>query len=237
MTGQRKWFIPMAALALAASFGRVVLGDDLPRDLSRKYDAEPLLALYAKEQPQPKPVVLADIDDTLMKFGTTDEVRFVLHLRSRNIKQLEGASDAIRHLQQNWNVVILTARDDVFKEQTYRWLERQRFPSVPVVFSSKLRLTQRSQGDFKRQAIGQLKARGLRPAVGIGDSVADARAYLSSGMRAFIIIDDKKDEDFIRISQDAKNDPKLKPYRDRLLFFERNQPTPVWERIVEELKK
>jgi hypothetical protein len=209
----------------------------LSPQVRQNYDAASLPAQFEQQPARSKKVIVVDIDDTIMRCSTLDALRLVFRLRDTRIKEIAGASEAMREMRKRWHVVILTGRDDFLKKRTLQWLDANGFPGVPVIFSPRIRLTSRSEENFKKEEIRRLKARGFDPVVGIGDTASDAAAYLANGMRALIIIRDEKDSDLRHLLRRLATEPNMQRSKDLTLVFERNKPTPVWERILKELEK
>ena len=196
-----------------------------------------ILDRYLAESPG-RPALLVDIDDTLVDGGFFAKMRLALNLFPSWQKPFDEAPDSLKSLEERWNVVLVTARDDFFQKRTLRWLDRQSFPETPVVFSTCLLLSASSQADYKSAAIGALKRRGLRVTHGVGDKASDIEAYRRGDLRAVLILEDPFDEDLgetletLEIDSWKPGDKDLGPIELVCLSMDRS-----WPLIVEHLQR
>lgn len=208
----------------------------LSPQVRQKCDAARWTAQQEQDPAHAKGVIVVDIDDTIMKCSTPEALRLLFGWRDSKIEPIPEAADAVRKMQNRWSVMVLTARPASLRKRTLQWLDANDFPGAPVIFSPKICLTAQSEEKFKKQEIRRLRTLGLRPIAGIGDSAADAAAYLANDMRALIILDGPKDRDRRRLRRRLAADPSLQQRSDRLLLFDQSEPTPVWERVLKELE-
>src|SRR5262245_32522732 len=138
-------------------------------------------ALVVRVLPPDAPVLIVDLDHTLVDIGTT---RFA-YAPNRTIKPLEGALDAARRLSARYEIAYLTARDHSFLAKTRDWLRQQGLPDGPV-FLRRRRFWSQPSGDHKTERLAELK-RTHRLVAGVGDLPADAKAYLANGLAAYLI--------------------------------------------------
>jgi hypothetical protein len=129
-----------------------------------------------------KPIFVTDIDNTISDLP--DWLVPVTPIEHNGI--LAGSSDALHELAQSYTIVYLTARDDMLYNHTRRWLDYWSFPSG-VLITNDWGLDAFDQYGFKRESLAALQARFSALAAGAGDRAHDARAYLDSGMRAYLI--------------------------------------------------
>lgn len=155
---------------------------------------EDLLEGYRRQQLQ-KPVLVVDIDDTLVEGGTWNSIRLFFNLFYSGLEPFPEAPQRLRELQNDWNCILLTARDDSLANRTLHWLERQGFPELPVVFSSSYLFLDSSAERFKEKAIAGLKEGGLRVDLGVGDKATDVAAYRANGLKAILILSGAGDPD------------------------------------------
>ncbi len=130
------------------------------------------------------PVLVCDIDHTIAEVSALG----LLTTAPEDIQPLPGSVEALKKLSGKYLVVYLTARDDSFFDATKQWLALKGFPQGPVFFSnlSKVAFTGSAEA-FKHAQLRKWRKAGLNLRVGIGDRKEDANAYLSNGMRTFIL--------------------------------------------------
>jgi hypothetical protein len=131
--------------------------------------------------PKDGPILVTDIDHTISDLSIL-QVPFT---PIRETPALAGAAEALTELARTYRIVYLTARDEILVERTRAWLNEKGFPEGPL-FCRDLHLGGR-QETFKRQFLAELKGRYPRVVVGVGDQPGDARAYLSNGLKAFVL--------------------------------------------------
>jgi hypothetical protein len=131
--------------------------------------------------PKDSPVLVTDIDHTISDLSIL-QVPFT---PNRETPALAGAVEALTELARTYRIVYLTARDEILLERTRAWLSEKGFPEGPL-FCRDFHLGGR-QETFKRQFLAELKGRYPYLVVGVGDQPSDARAYLSNGLKAFLL--------------------------------------------------
>ncbi len=155
---------------------------------------EDLLESYRGEGGR-KPVLVVDIDGTLVDGGTWNSIRLYFNLFYSSLEPFPEAPQRLRELQDDWNCILLTARDDSLANRTLHWLERHGFPELPVVFSRSYLFLDSSTERFKEAAIARLKEEGLRVDLGVGDKATDVAAYQANGLKAILILNGAGDPD------------------------------------------
>lgn len=133
------------------------------------------------------PILVCDIDHTIADISTLG----FLTTEPHDVEPLPGAVEALMRLGEKYAIVYLTARDDSFHDTTMEWLRIKGFPEGPVFFSDLSKTAfAGSARRFKSSRIAQWRDAGLNLQVGVGDRPQDAQAYLSNGMKAFILTDE-----------------------------------------------
>jgi len=150
-----------------------------------------------------EPILVCDLDQTLaavsaMKSAISD---------AKNINTLPGARDGIWKLYKNYRVIYLTERDDTFIPRTRAWLRSKKMPPGPVFYWDFWSKSWSSQ-TFKTKLVSSLRKTLPGLALGIGDTKADAEAYISNGLTAHILIPEPGD-DFPEFALTAKKWTKL----------------------------
>ncbi|MBY0371340.1 hypothetical protein K2X33_11680, partial [bacterium] len=145
--------------------------------------AELVLVVCERDQP----LLITDVDHTLADASGTD----VLFKKPQDIPVVAGAPDVLARLSQRYQVVYLTARDDSMMNRTKEWLAVARLPKAPALFWDITLSGQPplSHTKYKTQAVGRLAKEFSNLALGVGDLVGDAEAYLANGIPAYIVLD------------------------------------------------
>src|SRR5262245_60600645 len=195
-----------------------------------RIENETALEGYLVRSPE-RPVLIVDIDDTIVRRGGGSSIRLWAHVGYRGDRPLEGAPQALRLLAGRWNLIFLTARDDSLRNPTLDWLGSHGFPQAPVVFSDSYLYGEKSRADFKQGAIRRLLEKGFKPGWGIGDKASDMVAYRENGLRTILILDGPFDPDQGRtlaalgVSSIGLGTGKAPP---EVMIFEQSQ---AWEAI------
>ena len=138
-------------------------------------------ALVVDVLPADAPILAVDIDHTLADIST---LRFAFTTNHKT-RPLPDAVDILRRLAKRFSIVYLTARDHSFLGKTRDWLRLQGLPDGPVMCRRRRFWSQRSYS-HKLERLSELK-RTHRLAAGVGDLPTDAKAYLASGMAAYLM--------------------------------------------------
>lgn len=131
---------------------------------------------------QKKPTIIVDIDHTI---ADVSPVEF-LFSDYTEIKQLPNSSMYLNLLAKEYQIVYLTARNEIFKNHTTKWLSYNKFPKGPVLFWN---LTDDPffDVDYKTLEISKLKNKVKNIPFAVGDKKSDALAYTSNNLNAIII--------------------------------------------------
>jgi hypothetical protein len=97
-----------------------------------------------------------------------------------------GDSVAVtQRLAQNYSLIYLTHRPDLMTRTSKQWLVRGGYPPGPLLVS---RLKDAfDSGAFKTAKLSELRVAFPGVAVGIGDKLSDAQAYVDNGLAAYLI--------------------------------------------------
>jgi hypothetical protein len=136
-----------------------------------------------------RPVAVVDIDGTL-----SDLNDLLVPFFGARAKAFPGSPELLRELATRYQIVYLTARDDVHDARTRAFLARHAFPDGPIIYDdlgfttrAELRqLAKSNHGAFKLGQLHALEAHGVSVAIGIGNSETDAWAYEQAGLPSYI---------------------------------------------------
>jgi phosphatidate phosphatase PAH1 len=131
------------------------------------------------------PIVVSDIDHTLADLEINLDL---LKDPVSNVKELKNAKVTIDKFAKDYQVVYLTARDDIFNYFTKEWLVEKGFVPAPTFFRKRSKLPSDS-GLYKEYLLMQMKLQFKNLLVGFGDKPHDVAAYRKVGMRAYYIGD------------------------------------------------
>ena len=140
--------------------------------------AEGLLAVRTED----KPVLISDLDNTIIDISN---YQFLFH-NNESIPPVPGAPEILKELSRQYDIIYLTARDDLYVNVTKNWLDMYGLPRAPL-FVCDLSEEPADQGEYKKEVLRQLKAKWPNITIGVGDKVHDAQAYLANGMAAYIL--------------------------------------------------
>jgi hypothetical protein len=137
-----------------------------------------------------RPVAVVDIDGTISDLPDW-QVPFIGH----RAKTFAGAPALMHDLAQRYQIIYLTARDDMFDQKSRAFLRLHGFPDGPVIYNDlgfgtkaeRDQLKAGNHGPFKLAQLRALRARGVPVAIGIGNAETDAFAYESAGLPSYIL--------------------------------------------------
>lgn len=129
-------------------------------------------------------VVVVDIDETI-SHTDYDDIIFDENDYHES-PPFKGSVEALRRIQEDANILYLTARPRFLLDKTHGWLAAHGFPKGPVISSPGLRSAAKAP-EFKRKRLASLRSTMPSILIGIGNTEGDAEAYLANGMMAFLI--------------------------------------------------
>lgn len=140
-----------------------------------------------------RPTIVTDIDGTI-----SDYPDWKVPFGGGKAPTFTHAPELFRKLAEKYEIVYLTARDDVWDRATLAFLDKHNFPPGPIVYNQlglagekRKQLSSKHHGSFKLAAIERLKASGLVVVLGIGNAATDAEAYVNAGIDSYLIRDKK----------------------------------------------
>jgi hypothetical protein len=137
--------------------------------------------LIADALPADAPILVLDIDHTITDVST---FQFAF-TTNRKTHALPDAVEVIQRLAKRYRIVYLTARDHSFLGKTRGWFQLQGLADGPV-FMRRRRFWSQRPIDHKLERLAEL-TKGRRILAGVGDLPNDAKAYLASGMAAYVM--------------------------------------------------
>lgn len=96
------------------------------------------------------------------------------------------AADMVKRLGKDYSIIYLTHRPNLLTTKSKGWLADNGFPAAPLLVST---LTQAigDSGKFKTARLKSLRKQFPGVAIGIGDKLSDAKAYVDNGLKAYFI--------------------------------------------------
>ena len=123
--------------------------------------------------------VVVDLDHTTV--GSS----FLMVLTGQ-AEPMADAQDALRTIGEQYSLIYLTHRPEEMGITTKQWLIDHDFPRAPLLMAQ-LSQSIGSSGEFKTERLAKIKEAFPGLAIGIGDKLSDAEAYLANGMTAYLI--------------------------------------------------
>lgn len=113
-------------------------------------------------------------------------------------KPMPKAADVVKQLSKDYSLVYLTHRPGLLTIKSKSWLTQNGFPRAPLLVS-KFKQAMGDSGKFKTGRLKALREQFPNVAIGIGDKISDAEAYVANGLKAYLIPHyDRKDDDDVR---------------------------------------
>jgi len=140
-------------------------------------DAELLVAA----RPADAKIVVTDLDKTVVASG-------FLRVLAGGAKPMPGAAVVLERLAKDHTIVYLTHRPDVLGPSSRKWLAENQFPRGPVLTSTASGFLAGSER-YKTDRLDDLKRTFKNLAVGIGDKLSDAQAYVQNNVKSILILD------------------------------------------------
>jgi len=130
-----------------------------------------LVASRDKRTPQ----VVVDLDRTVVDGG----------------KPLADSVEVLGRVSRRYGIIYLTRRPDLLTSKSKSWLAEDGYPSGPLLTGEVKDLP--DSGRFKSAGLAALRRDFSGVAIGIGDKLSDAQAYVDNGMSACLIPHYKQD--------------------------------------------
>lgn len=130
-------------------------------------------------------IMITDIDHTIADISGTD----YLITPDELIPELPLAGSTLRKLKDKFQIVYLTARDDLFIKRSKFWLDFMKFPKGPSFFwdFGFWNGVPTNHGEYKEAQIRKLKLKHKKILIGVGDKPHDMVAYRKNGLRAYYL--------------------------------------------------
>jgi hypothetical protein len=113
-------------------------------------------------------------------------------------KPMPKAAEVVKELTKNYSLIYLTHRPGLLTIKSKKWLVDNGFPRAPLLVS-KFKQAMGDSGKFKTGRLEALREQFPNVAIGIGDKLSDAEAYVANGLKAYLIPHyDRKDDDDVR---------------------------------------
>ena len=142
------------------------------------------------------PSIIVDIDHTI---ADVSSLKFLVS-DYKEIRELPDASKYLNLLAKKYQVIYLTARNDVFREHTMKWLGHNNFPEGPVLFWT-IKDYPFFDSEYKKLRVSMVKDKISNIKFAVGDKDSDITAYTFNKLNTIIIRKDfeaQKDVTFVR---------------------------------------
>jgi hypothetical protein len=128
-------------------------------------------------------VIAVDIDETL---SITDYLDLIFTAHDGGSRPIRGAVETMNALARDFNIAYVTSRPRFMLERTRQWLHETGFPDGPVIVAAGW-ADWRSQTQYKRKTLNNLRQQWPNLLIGIGDKQVDVDAYTDNRMLTLIV--------------------------------------------------
>ncbi len=149
------------------------------RDMLAVGPSKLLVAAREKKAPQ----VVVDLDHTVV------DSSFMLVMVGGG-EPMADSVEVLSRIAKRYGVIYLTHRPDLLGRKSKAWLAENGYPSGPLLVSEIKDVL--DSGKFKSAKLSALRRLFPGVAMGIGDKLSDAQAYVDNGMSAYLIPDYKE---------------------------------------------
>ncbi|MGB2820373.1 MAG: hypothetical protein WBF17_05295 [Phycisphaerae bacterium] len=166
--------IPPAAGNYTFTARIVAVPHESYQELLEVAPAEMLVAARDKETP----FVVIDLDHTIV-----DSSFFRVLLDGG--RPMPDSVAAVKRIAEVYSIIYLTHRPDLLTRKSKQFLTRNGYPPGPLLVSELKDVF--DSGEFKTAKLSEVRKAFPRVAVGIGDKLSDAQAYVDNGLTAYLI--------------------------------------------------
>ncbi|KPK85805.1 MAG: hypothetical protein AMJ81_02620 [Phycisphaerae bacterium SM23_33] len=113
-------------------------------------------------------------------------------------KPMPESAEVVKELSKDYSVIYLTQRPGLLTVKSKNWLTGNGFPRAPLLVSE-FKQAVGDSGKFKTGRLKALREQFPNVAIGIGDKISDAEAYVANGLKAYLIPHyDRQDDGDVR---------------------------------------
>jgi len=160
---------------------------DAPEDLGEEILAIPPTLLMVSAREKKTPFVVVDLDHTVVHSS-------FLHVLLGRAEPMADSQEVLARIAERYSLLYLTHRPEEMSRTTKQWLIDQGFPRAPLIMS-RLDQVLTGSGSYKQTRLQDVRKAFPEVAIGIGDKLSDAEAYLANGMKAYLIPHYKREVD------------------------------------------
>ena len=135
----------------------------------------PLLVSARKRDAE---LAIVDLDHTVVDSG-------FFRVLMGGARPMSGAAPVLDQIDDRYTLVYLTQRPNILTRKSKQWLAEHDFPRGVLLLSELKDVF--DSGKFKTARIKSLRESYPNVALGIGDKLSDAQAYVDNGMQAYLI--------------------------------------------------
>ena len=183
--------------------------------------------------PPKRPVIVIDLDGTILGRNALDWFRLYLWRSNKAGKPFLQATETLKELSKRYCIVALTARAELGKANTRRWLDANGLEFVELYLSSRFHFREPTRAAFKTAVLARLKSEGYDLRYGMGDRPSDFVAYIKNGMYPVVVLRPKQAgivKKFVALASRLELGP-----GSYQVVFERPD-APAWPRIADFIK-
>ena len=175
-----------------------------------------------------KPAIVIDLDGTILRRQPLDWFRLYMSASSNIGIPFVQAFEVLIRLQEQFQIIAITARAERGKPNTRKWLEKLGLPDIELFHSPHMQLAESTRTKYKSSVIEALIAKGMDIRFGMGDRGSDFVAYAKNGVFPIVVLRPKQRGKLVRIRAIAAS-MGLKDI-DWATFFE-EPDSPCWPLI------
>ena len=143
--------------------------------------------LIVSAQSKDTPFAVVDLDHTVV-----DSSFFRVLLDGG--RPMASSVEVLGRIAQQYAIIYLTHRPDLLTRKSKQWLIANNYPRGPLLVSEMKDVL--DSGEFKTAKLSEVRKAFPGVALGIGDKLSDAQAYVDNGLTAYLIphYDDDPDD-------------------------------------------
>ncbi len=180
-----------------------------------------------------RPVIVFDLDGTILERRFLQSLSLYVFPFGNTGTIFPGVRDGLTRIAVKADMVALTARCAIARKKTINWIISHGLPFKEVMLSPFFLPSEAARVRFKRKKIREIKERGRRIILGVGDRGSDLEAYIEEGIFPVLIAPHPRGAKYSSLLKVIERKG-LKQGRDYALFPQEGPDDPgFWDRATE----
>jgi len=180
-----------------------------------------------------RPAIVFDLDGTILERNFIQSLSLYLFPFGSTGKIFPGVIDVMKRIVVKADIFALTARCKIARNKTKAWVNSYGLPFKEIIHSPFFLLTEPQRIRFKKKVLKDLKNKGIKIVIGVGDRASDLDSYIQEGIFPVMISSFPQSSKYKKLIKRIQ-ELGLKEKEDFMLFMQENEnDLRFWDRAGE----